>query len=282
MQTAAEHRSTEVLASSLNSLSHSFSALFGDSVLDHWHTFLEVAQTVFATLETCNIPEHRLAHILLGLSTGQVMLHGKQAHGLRVSAADWLSMMVTLLCHDVGYQCGICSEDDMDGRSFWVGSRNWVTLEVGASEAALRPYRVNRSQQYVREALSGWPLVELERVVDYIDITRFPIPEIARYQDTCGYGGLCRAAELISQLIVPRYLDNLSILFCEFAETDLNQELGRLSLKLPANYLALYWQEIYPYIQGSLSYLAATSAGRKRIAQLYTNMYLVQMRQGSH
>ena len=36
-----------------------------------------------------------------------------------------------------------------------------------------------------------------------------------------------------------------------------------------------YWQEIYPYIQGSLSYLAATSAGRKRMVQLYTNMYWV-------
>ncbi|MBD0267552.1 MAG: hypothetical protein ICV77_04580, partial [Cyanobacteria bacterium Co-bin8] len=117
-------------------------------------------------------------------------------------------------------------------------------------------------------------------VLTYIELTRFPVPEGELYQDTMGFPGLCRAADLSGQLSDPCYLKKLPALYCEFEETGMNQTLGyRSAADLRASYPHFYWSVVFPYVRSSLRYLAATPAGRQMIARLYTNVYLVELEQ---
>ena len=76
-----------------------------------------------------------------------------------------------------------------------------IRIPPGCTDAALAPYHVDRSKQFVRERFGKGMitegLIDVERVASYIEMTRFPMPDDDWYKDTKGYRGLVRAADFI-------------------------------------------------------------------------------------
>lgn len=263
----------------LTVLQPGFLQLFGGSALIYWTSFAELAETVLGAIARSDAPYHTVEHTEQVLVVGQALLIGHQLYSQNSSPEDWLNCMVALLCHDLGYLRGLCPEDDLKTQRYSTGTGS-VAVVPGKTDACLAPYHVDRSQQFVRQTLQAFPLIDLEAVLTNIELTRFPVPEGSRYEDTLSYAGLCRAADLVGQMSDPRYLKKLPALYSEFEETGMNRMLGYHSAAdLRANYPHFYWSVVFPYISDSLRYLAATATGKQIIARLYTNVYLVELEQ---
>lgn len=265
----------------LDDLHQGYLTLFGTAAMAYWEAFATLGQIVLPAIATTDAPYHTVDHTQQVLLVGQAMLQGKQFHSKNVTPADWLNMMVALLCHDIGYLRGTCAGDNPGTQHYSTGQTGKTIKHVrGKTDACMAPYHVSRSQQYVVETLGQHPLIDLTRVLTNIELTRFPVPQGGLYQDTIGYSGLCRAADLIGQLSDAHYLQKLPALYCEFEETGMNRVLGFTSAAdLRANYPHFYWCVVLPYIRDSLRYLAVTPTGRQMIARLYTNVYLVELEQ---
>lgn len=221
---------------------------------------------------------HDVEHTILVSLVGQEILRGKQLRDGHVPPEDWLHVVVSLVCHDIGYVRGICRED-RDG-SFVTGRGESIRLGPGATDAALTPYHVDRGKQFVRERFGGHGLIDVDRVQAYIEPTRFPVPEHDDLADTSGYAGLVRAADLIGQLSDPRYLCKIPALFYEFEETGVNRRLGyRDPGDLRRNYPKFYWTGVYPYVKDGLGYLDQTQQGQQMRANLYANVFTVEREQ---
>ena len=89
------------------------------------------------------------------------------------------------------------------------------------SDAAMTPYHVARSKQFVRERFGKFALVHLDagEIEANIEHTRFPVPEEEQHEPTDDFPGLLRAADLIGQLADINYLRKTAALFNEFRET---------------------------------------------------------------
>jgi hypothetical protein len=232
-------------------------------------------------LQGADAPYHNADHTLQVLLVGQTILEGCHLQHHNLTPQDWLNVMVALLCHDIGYVRGICPGDDCSAKRYVTGQEDdWVTLSPRSTDASLTPYHVSRGQLFVRNRLAEQPLIDIDVVVDCIEHTRFPVPPEAKYQTTSDLPGLCRAADLLGQLSDSDYLKKLSSLFCEFAETGTNAAMGYKSVAdLRASYPHFYWSVVYPLVQTALRYLAVTTKGRRVIARLFTNVYLVELEQ---
>ena len=245
--------------------------------------FAEIAMPVLLKLESGDARYHTVDHTLQVISVGQAILEGKQQDAGKqqnegsVSPLDWLTTLVSLLFHDLGYVKGICPGDRPHAHQYSDGRGGYRYLSPKATGAALAECHVDRSQAYAATHLSQYPFLDISAVQENIEMTRFPVPDDSQYRDILSYGGLCRAADLIGQLSDPRYLQKLPDLFREFEETGTNQALGyETPTDLRINYPDFYQHVVYPLVQPSLRYLGLTAAGRKRIAQLYTNIRLAK------
>ena len=110
-----------------------------------------------------------------------------------------------------------------------------------------------------------------------IESIELSVPKKEDHQDTIHYPGLIRAADLIGQLSDPRYLKKISALFYEFEETGQNKELEyKTPHDLRSNYPKFYWGVVHHYIHDSLRYLALTQEGKQIIANLYSNVFMVE------
>lgn len=267
----------------LAELAVAFHQLFEPSASRYWDTFAAVFMQVIQPLRATNAPYHNANHTLQVLQVGQAIWQGKQAQGEPLMPSLWLDCMVALLCHDIGYCRGICHLDIPADNQFWTGRGSWTTLSPEQTDAALDPFHVARSQQFVRETLPAWELITPERILSYIAMTECPLPAAVTDPVIYSGGGFCRAADLIGQLSDRNYLQQLSALYCEFAETGLDQAMGYHSqAELQASYPASFWHEVYPYVQAYLPYLAKSQTGRHMVARLYTNAYLAESQQRSN
>lgn len=219
---------------------------------------------------------HNVEHTILVTLVGQEIARGKQIREGGVSPEDWLHFMISLLCHDIGYVKGVCREDT---NGFYATGRGdeRVKLPVGASDASLTPYHVDRAKLFVAERFGGHKLIDADIIKRNIELTRFPVPNEEDHQDTCNYPGMVRASDLIGQLSDPRYLNKISALFYEFEETGTNKYLGyRHPGDLRKNYPKFYWNGVFPYLKDSLEYLRLTQQGKQIIANLYSNVFVVE------
>ncbi len=257
-----------------------YQAMFGSKGPQYDQVFVDIAKSVLPRLAMGDAPYHTVEHTLQVIKVGQAILEGKQSYEGSVSPRDWLSMLVALLCHDIGYIKGICPGDRPQCHRYDTGKGGQVYLHPQATGAALSEHHVARSQAYVATHFSQRPWLDVAAIQWNIEMTRFPVPDDARYRDTASYGGLCRAADLLGQLGDPRYMQKLSALFDEFEETGTNQTLGyKTPADLRASYPHFYRHMVYPYIRHSLHYLGATTVGPRLISQLYTNICLAKMAQ---
>ncbi len=224
---------------------------------------------------------HNVDHTILVTLVGQELLRGKHIREGGVTAEDWLQVSVSLLCHDIGYVKGVCKGDRAGSCVTGVGGTT-VDLPSGATDAALTPYHVDRGKLFVRERFGGHHLIDVQRVEQYIEPTRFPVPEPDDDQGKGGYPALVRAADLIGQLSDPRYLKKIPALFFEFEETGVNRKLGYLSpADLRRNYPKFYWSSVFPYVEDALGYLSLTQTGQQIKANLYANVFVVE-HEGAH
>jgi hypothetical protein len=151
-----------------------------------------------------------------------------------------------------------------------------IQLPVGASDAALAPYHVDRSKIFAVERLDTVEEIDAARVARAIEYTRVPYTTQRQDGDDLDEeeGMLLRAADLIGQLGDPNYLKKSNALFHEFEEIGLNKALG---YNTPADvvykYPQFYWTAVAPQIQSAIRYLNVTSSGRQWIANLYSNVF---------
>lgn len=221
---------------------------------------------------------HNVEHSILVTLVGQEILRGKHIREGGVMPDDWLHYIISLVCHDIGYVKGVCRQDREGERLYATGQNGeMVHLPPGASDAALTPYHVDRAKLFIDERFGGHKLIDAGVIKHNIELTRFPVPQEGDHRDTIGYPGLIRASDLIGQLSDPRYLKKISALYYEFEETGVNQSLGYANPgDLRRGYSKFYWNGVYPYIQDALRYLSLTQEGKQIIANLYSNVFVVE------
>jgi hypothetical protein len=218
---------------------------------------------------------HNIEHTILVTLVGQVILKGKQLVEGGVTPRDWMRFSIALLCHDIGYVKGICREDKGEQMA---SGRNGelITVPASGSDAALQPYHVDRSKLFVRERFARSVLSEtdVDTICEYIEMTRFPIPNNEFHQRTDGFHGLARAADFIGQLGDPKYLRKIPALFYEFEETGANKLLGyRHPGDMREGYDEFYWGVVSKFIQEALRYLRVTTEGKLWIANLHAHVF---------
>ncbi len=219
---------------------------------------------------------HNVEHTVLVTLVGQEILRGKHIREGGVSCEDWMHVMVSLLCHDIGYVKGVCRADSDNYYATGIGEDR-VFLPPGSTDASLTPYHVDRGKLFVAERFEGNTWLSAEVIKHNIELTRFPVPNDSDHQDTTRYPGLVRAADLIGQLSDPRYLNKVSALFYEFEETGFNKTVGYGDPgDLRQQYPTFYWNVVYPYIQPAIEYLSLTQEGKQIIANLYSNVFVVE------
>jgi hypothetical protein len=221
---------------------------------------------------------HNVEHSILVTLVGQEILRGKHIREGGVSSEDWLHCIISLLCHDIGYVKGVCRQDlEIEGLYATGKEPKMISLAPGASDASLTPYHVDRAKLFIDERFGGHKLIDAEVIKSNIELTRFPVPAAEDHQGTDSFAGLVRAADLIGQLSDPRYLKKITSLFYEFEETGMNKILGyQTPADLRKNYAKFYWNGVYPYIQDGLRYLSLTQQGKQIMANLYSNVFVVE------
>ena len=221
---------------------------------------------------------HNVEHTILVALVGQEILRGKQIREGGVSCENWLHFIISLVCHDIGYVKGVCRGDNDKDHLYATGSgEDMVQLSPGASDASLTPFHVDRGKLFIEERFGGNPIINAEIIKRNVELTRFPVPKEEDHQDTRNYPGLVRAADLIGQLSDPRYLKKIGALFYEFEETGQNKHLDyQHPGDLRHNYPKFYWNVVHPYVQDGLRYLSLTQEGKQIIANLYSNVFMVE------
>jgi hypothetical protein len=211
---------------------------------------------------------------------GQAILKGKHLREGGITPQDWLHFTLALLCHDIGYVKGVCRDDKLRENMFATGQgQELVYLPSTGTDAALTPYHVDRSKLFVQERFGSQTVssVNPDVVCQYIEMTRFPIPNDPFYESTADFGGLVRASDFIGQLGDPNYLRKIPALFYEFEEIGYNKEYGYNSPEdMRHNFTRFYWGEVRPRIQDALRYLRVTQRGKQWIANLHSHVFDVE------
>lgn len=251
---------------------------FGKINSEYAELINRVAQTVMVAIARSDAPYHDLEHTVLVSLVGQEMLRGKHLQEGSVSPSDWLHVIISLICHDIGYIKGACKQDRTLTRHYATGiNSEMVSLPQDATDASLTPYHVDRGKQFIAENFANHRQIDIEAIQYNIELTRFPIPNDVEHSETSNYAGLARAADLIGQLGDPCYLQKIPALFREFAETGANQKFGyRHHRDLRASYPNFFRTCVSPYIQDGLHHLEATPEGRQIVANLYANVMEVE------
>jgi hypothetical protein len=251
---------------------------YSHAPLDSLELMSSIANFTLRKITESDAPYHNLEHTVLVTLAGQAILEGKLIREGDVSTEDWLQTIISLLCHDIGYVKGICHQDQVHDRLFTTATnQQMLYLPPEATDASLTPYHVDRSKQFVEETLSQYRGVDIDRVKQNIELTRFPVPADPLYQDTINYPGLVRAADLIGQLADPNYLLKTTALFQEFEEIGVHQQLGyATSEALRLAYPEFFWNVVYQYIQTGLRYLDVTTAGQTIIHDLHRNLFMAE------
>jgi hypothetical protein len=220
---------------------------------------------------------HNIEHTVMVALAGQTILEGKHLSEGGVSPGDWAHFMIALLCHDIGYVKGIC-RGDIDNTIVTGLDGQKATVAPGSTDAALAPYHVDRSKMFVRQrfgkGMLAEGLIDAELMTAYIEMTRFPVPDGEMYENTAGFHGLARAADLIGQLGDPYRIQKCTALFYEFEELGLNKQLGYKSPgNLRENHAKFYWNHVNMYIQEAMRYLRVTQDGKQWIANMQANVF---------
>lgn len=216
---------------------------------------------------------HDLDHAILNTAVGQDILIGKRLRGEQVTSSDWLHFVLTLLLFNIGYVKGVCPSD---GGSRYATGKGDETIELrpGATGAALGDYNADRSKLVARLWFTDEPLIDVVRLVETIELTRFPPPSDPEYAATDTFAGLVRAAHYIGAVADPAYMRKVKALFLEFEEAGWSERFGfGTALEFREGYAEFYQAALGPYIQDGLRYLSETQSGAQWIAILRSHLH---------
>ena len=120
-------------------------------------------------------------------------------------------------------------------------------------------------------------VIDSERIIANLELTRFPVPDSADHKDTTGFPGLVRAADLIGQLSDPSYMKKVNSLFHEFVETGTAEKLGyRTPADLAEGYPDFFWTSVYPYVKDAIKYLQLTRNGKQHVSNLFGHVFAAE------
>lgn len=259
-------------------LSEYYLETFGLLEPENSHILSWFGRLALENISNSDLLYHNIDHTIMVTLVGQEILKGKHLSEGGVTSEDWLHFIIALLCHDIGYVRGICKNDIGNDCATGINDEI-VEISRNGTDAALAPYHVDRGKLFVRERFShtSFTNIDTDKICNYIEMTRFPIPQDSFYQDTKSFGSLARASDLIGQLGDPQYLRKQPALFYEFSELGLNTKFG---YKNPGDmrkgYAGFYWNIIRPYIQDALHYLHITQEGKQWIANLHSHVFKVE------
>jgi hypothetical protein len=262
----------------LKRLNATFVATYPDDRLGYGMLLNNTAAFALNVISRSSAAYHNLDHTILATLTAQELLIGRCLGGDAISQEDWVHYLLALLCHDIGFIRGACRHDRLRNCHYSTGiGDDMVFFDCDHTDASFSPYHVDRSKCFVAEQFEGHPLLDTDRIQEFIEFTRFPVPNNSFYQDMTNYGGMTRGADLIGQLSDPRYLDKLPDLFAEFEEIGFNKVVGyRTPQDMRCAYPDFYRNVALPYIEPSLGYLAGHSQGRLILAQLRRNVQIAE------
>jgi hypothetical protein len=256
-------------------LADDFRRLFGSAHRNEAERLDGIARIALECLGKSDALYHNVEHTFLVTLVGRDILRGRMLTE-RLEPEDFSHLIIACLLHDIGYVRGILKGDGKD-RFVVDASGRTVTLERGASDAALAPYHVERSKLFVRERLGASPTIDAERVARAIEFTRFPACQPSAEAPEDREGRLVQAADLIGQLGDPLYLKKANALFYEFEEIGLNRQLGYASsADLVERYPDFYRTSVSPHLEEAVSYLNVTAAGRQWIANLHSHVFCAE------
>jgi 3'5'-cyclic nucleotide phosphodiesterase len=246
-------------------LSKDFRQIFGSAHDDVAERLGSLARSTIECLGMSDALYHNFEHTLQVTMVGRDILQGMTL-SQRIEPADYSHLIVACLLHDIGYVRGILN-DDTETEFVVDGSGKKVTLPRGSSDAALTPYHVDRSKLFALERLGRSPSIDASRVVEAIEMTRFPA---AKNRGTEIEPRLVQAADLIGQLGDPMYSRKANALYHEFEEIGMNRQLGYSS---PADiidkYPTFFWDSVSMHLEDGIKYLNLTVSGRQWIANLH-------------
>jgi len=255
-----------------------YSQNFGGTRADFGSTLCWAARLALENIGNSDMLYHNVEHTILVTAAGQDILTGKHLLEGGVTAEDWLVYTLALLFHDIGYVRGVCRADAHPSYENGVDGGK-VLLEVGATDAALTPHHVSRGQIFVRERFGESALLGeyVDRICECIEMTRFPPPKGAEYQETGTFPGLARAADFIGQLGDPAYPRKIPALFYEFEQLGINAQLGyKHPEDMRKGYASFFWKVVRPYLTDGLKYLRVTECGKQWIANLQSHVFAVE------
>ena len=170
------------------------------------------ARLVLERIGNSNALYHNIEHTLMVTLAGQQIIRGRLLSE-SLTPDDWLHYTCALLVHDIGMVHGVCEGDTED--SFVINEAgDRYTPPRGASDAVLAPYHIDRAKIYARQRFASSKFIDEERIVEAIEMTRFPVPNDPAYQVTNTEPALVRAADLIGQLADPFYHRKLTGAVC--------------------------------------------------------------------
>ncbi|MGB9021570.1 MAG: HD domain-containing protein, partial [Pseudolabrys sp.] len=189
---------------------------------------------------------HNVEHTMLVTLVGFDILRGRQLL-IETGASDFEHLIVACLFHDIGYVRGILSGDSADGLVI-DAKGNKAKLPRGSSDAALMPYRVDRSKLFVMDRVAKVKWLDATRIANAIECTRHGADDGDGEEGT-----LVRAANLIGQLGDPQYLRKANALYYEFEEVGRNKQFGYVSpADLTDQYPKFYWSSVSAHIQSAM------------------------------
>jgi hypothetical protein len=267
---------TTLLADALGRhLAETYGRIYGGREPEYGRVLDSAGKLVVEHIANSDALYHNTNHTALATLVGEAILRGRMIRQ-PVEPTDWVHYILALLMHDIGYVRYVCQGDEAD-RFVINESGATVTLPRGASDAALGPYHVDRSKMVVLSRFKAVPGIDAERLARAIEMTRFPIPNDGKHDETDTEPGLVRAADLIGQLADPLYLRRLNALYYEFVEIGMAEPRGYTSpADMVDRYPAFFWSVVEPYVSDAMLYLELTIEGKQWIANLYSHVFTIE------
>jgi hypothetical protein len=248
-------------------LANDFREIFGSTHDELAERLGALARTTIECIGRSDALYHNYEHTWLVTMVGRDILHGLTM-SRAVDPSDYAHLIIACLLHDIGYVRGVLS-GDTDDEFVVSGNGGRVTLPRGASDASLTAYHVDRSKLYAVERLRDCPGIDVGRIAEAIEFTRFPPPP-DRKMDADIVPRLVQAADLIGQLGDPMYAKKVNALFYEFDEIGMNRQLGYSSpADLVDKYPEFFWNSVSMHLGEGIKYLNLTVSGRQWIANLH-------------
>src|ERR671916_2584310 len=139
-------------------LADDFRRLFGSAHQDRAERLDGIARIALECLGKSDALYHNVEHTFLVTLVGRDILRGRMLTE-RLEPEDFSHLIIACLLHDIGYVRGILKGDGKD-RFVVDASGATVTLQRGASDAALAPHHVERSKLFVMERLVHSPKLD--------------------------------------------------------------------------------------------------------------------------